>query len=129
MGKKNFQTKIYPCPEELKSTLAETFGLILFRDQLEAICSRLAGFNKKQAASMYCSPGIGYDDRYAMLRKNGATFLRNAKAKGHSEARVDEILWYIGYEKYSQPISRAESHEYVKYAYLHAFLVLYHPNA
>ena len=113
--------EIYRCPKELKPILAETFGLTLFLDQLETICSRIAGFNKKQVASMLISS--------AMFRKNGVKFLANAKSKGYAEACAEEIHWYIGYDKYSQPMSRAESHKYVKYAYLHAYLQLYYPNA
>lgn len=106
-------------PACLKPFLAETFGMLMFDDQLIAIGADVGGLSSPRALALY--HGISNSSNQRRIAQD---FLAGAKSKGFCIAEIDEALWYIGYTRYSQPSGRSDSRRYVREAYEHCLLWL-----
>src|SRR3989454_1138767 len=119
--------RVYQPPLEhplLKDALAETLGVILYRDQVLQVCQALAGFTAGQAEAL----------RRAMSRRRSRElmagfweeFKDGAAARGVSEATAQRVFTQvIAFSEFGFPKSHAAAFGLL--AYQSAWLRHYHP--
>ncbi len=106
-------------PACLKSYLAETFGLLMFDDQLVAIGAGVSGLSPRSSLSL-CHDISNEGNQRRIARK----FVIGGRARRIGVAELDEALWYLGYARYAQPTKRESARAYVRQAYEHSYLWL-----
>ena len=78
----------YPHPD-LEAVLAETFGVIVYQDQVLQIVNRFAGFSLGQADIL--RKAMGKKDRNEMIMQR-EKFIAGAMDKGHKKEKAEEIF-------------------------------------
>lgn len=79
---------------ELEPVLAETYGTILYQDQVMRIASAVAGFTLGEADLLRAAMGKKDKPKMAQQREK---FLRGAMARGVSEQQASELFDLIAY--------------------------------
>lgn len=75
----------------LKDILAETYGMILYREQIEAIATDLAGFASDEAVELWKSIAKLDHPRIACLCRQ---FVEGAEGKGCKRG-IAEVIWIV----------------------------------
>jgi DNA polymerase III subunit alpha len=113
---------VYPLPE-LEPILKETYGVIVYQEQVMQIASRLAGFSLGEADILRAAMGKKKKDEMARMR---AKFLAGAVARGVSEAKATEIFdlmaFFAGYG-----FNKSHSAAYAVISYQTAYLKANYP--
>ena len=113
---------VYPLPE-LEPILKETYGVIVYQEQVMQIASRLAGFSLGEADILRAAMGKKKKDEMARMR---AKFIAGAIAHGVAEAKATEIFdlmaFFAGYG-----FNKSHSAAYAVISYQTAYLKANYP--
>ena len=108
---------------ELKDILEESFGVIVYQEQVMQIASRLAGYSLGEADLLRRAMGKKKAEEMAKQRER---FLAGAKAKGHAQRKVDKIFdqmaKFAGYG-----FNKSHSAAYAYLAFVIAYLKTHYP--
>ncbi|MBI2818670.1 MAG: DNA polymerase III subunit alpha [Acidobacteria bacterium] len=112
----------YDLPE-LEEILAETYGVIIYQEQVMQIAHRLAGFTLGQADLLRRAMGKKKAEEMAALRER---FVSGAASKGHPKKKVirlfDLMEQFAGYG-----FNKSHSAAYAVLAYITAYLKANYP--
>src|SRR5437660_9255712 len=113
---------VYPLPE-LEPILKETYGVIVYQEQVLQIASLLAGFSLGEADVLRAAMGKKKKEGMARMR---AQFIDGALARGVSEAKATEIFdlmaYFAGYG-----FNKSHSAAYAVICYQTAYLKANYP--
>src|SRR3989304_8086526 len=113
---------LYDLPE-LKEILSETYGVIVYQEQVMQIANRLAGFSLGQADLLRRAMGKKKPQEMAALRDR---FVQGAVERGYPEKKVirvfDLMEQFAGYR-----FNKSHSAAYAVLAYLTAYLKAHYP--
>jgi DNA polymerase-3 subunit alpha len=113
---------IYDLPE-LKELLGETFGIILYQEQVMQISNRLAGYSLGEADML--RRAMGKKDPEAM-QKQRARFIEGALQRGHPQKKIEKIFdlmeQFAGYG-----FNKSHSAAYAFLAFVTAYLKAHYP--
>ncbi len=113
---------VYDLPE-LKELLEETFGVIVYQEQVMQIANRLAGFSLGEADLLRRAMGKKKPEEMAKQRER---FMEGAKANGHPQRKVDKIFDQMA--KFSgYGFNKSHSAAYAYLAYIVAYLKVHYP--
>ncbi len=116
-GKHGRKEVTYDFPE-LKEILGETYGVIVYQEQVMQISNRLAGYSLGEADILRRAMGKKKAEEMAAQR---ARFLAGAKAKGYAQKKVEKIFDLM--EKFAgYGFAKAHSAAYGFLAYVTAYL-------
>jgi DNA polymerase-3 subunit alpha len=109
---------------ELKDILEESFGVIVYQEQVMQISSRLAGYSLGEADLLRRAMGKKKVEEMAKQRER---FLEGAKAKGHHQQRkvekiFDQMAKFAGYG-----FNKSHSAAYAYLAFVIAYLKTHYP--
>ncbi len=123
LRKKGEKEVEYPHPM-LEDILSDTFGVILYQEQVMQIANRLAGFSMGKADILRWAMGKKKKKKMAELRKD---FVHGALANGVDERDADKIFdlmyFFSGYG-----FNKSHSAAYSLLSYYTAFLKANHPR-
>ncbi len=113
-------TYIFP---ELEEILGETYGIIVFQEQVMRIAVEIAGFSMSKADTLRKAMG---KKKQEIIDREGQNFIDGAIAKGYPKAKVRE-LWnqIVPFAKYG--FNKSHSVAYAHVAYLTAVLKTHYP--
>ena len=114
---------IYDFPE-LKDILEESFGVIVYQEQVMQISNRLAGYSLGEADLLRRAMGKKKVEEMAKQRER---FIAGAKAKGHTSQRkiekiFDQMAKFAGYG-----FNKSHSAAYSYLAYIVGYLKIHYP--
>ncbi len=113
---------VYDLPE-LKVLLEETFGVIVYQEQVMQISNRLAGFSLGEADLLRRAMGKKKAEEMAKQRER---FMEGAKAKGHPQRKVEKIFEQMA--KFSgYGFNKSHSAAYAYLAFIVAYLKVHYP--
>jgi len=108
---------------ELKDILEESFGVIVYQEQVMQISNRLAGYSLGEADLLRRAMG---KKKMEEMAKQRARFLEGAKAKGHSSRKVekifDQMAKFAGYG-----FNKSHSAAYAYLAFITGYLKTHYP--
>lgn len=107
----------------LEECLGDTFGVIVYQEQVMAITRKLCGFTPGEADGV--RKAIGKKDADKMA-EYGDKFVKGAVASGMDEGRA-EILWetILGFAGYA--FNKSHSYEYTLISWVTMWLKVYYP--
>ena len=118
-GRKSIQ---YDLPD-LKAVLEETYGVILYQEQVMQISSRLAGYSLGEADLLRRAMGKKKAEEMAKHREK---FVAGAMAKGHPQKKVEKIFdlmeQFAGYG-----FNKSHSAAYAYLAFVTAYFKAHYP--
>jgi DNA polymerase-3 subunit alpha len=122
--RKHGKAKIrYPHPA-LRETLEETYGVIVYQEQVMEIATRVAGFSMGEADTL--RRAMGKKDMAEMNRHRDA-FVTGAKEKGIGKEKAKEIYHLIKqFAEYG--FNKSHSAAYAMVAYQTAYLKAHYPT-
>jgi DNA polymerase-3 subunit alpha len=108
-------TYIFP---ELEEILGETYGIIVYQEQVMRIAVEIAGFSLAKADTLRKAMG---KKKQEIIDREGENFINGAVAKGHPKDKARQ-LWnqIVPFAKYG--FNKSHSVAYAHVAYLTAFL-------
>jgi DNA polymerase-3 subunit alpha len=113
---------IYDLPE-LKELLGETFGIILYQEQVMQISNRLAGYSLGDADMLRRAMGKKKPEEMAKQRER---FVKGALEKGHPQKKIEKIFdlmeQFAGYG-----FNKSHSAAYAFLAFVTAYLKAHYP--
>ena len=116
------QEIVYPLPE-LEPILKETYGVIVYQEQVMQIASRLAGFSLGEADILRAAMGKKKKDEMARMRTK---FITGAVQRGVTESKATEIFdlmaFFAGYG-----FNKSHSAAYAVVSYQTAYLKANYP--
>ncbi len=108
---------------ELKEILEETYGVIVYQEQVMQISNRLAGYSLGEADILRRAMGKKKAEEMASQRQR---FLEGAKAKGYNQKKIEKIFdlmeQFAGYG-----FNKSHSAAYAYLAYVTAYLKANYP--
>ncbi|HEX5430822.1 MAG TPA: DNA polymerase III subunit alpha, partial [Bryobacteraceae bacterium] len=108
---------------ELKDILEESFGVIVYQEQVMQISNRLAGYSLGEADMLRRAMG---KKKHEEMAKQRARFMEGAKARGHSLRKVEKIFDQMA--KFSgYGFNKSHSAAYAYLAYVVAYLKTHYP--
>ncbi len=118
-------TEAVPAVHEIVDRFtAETYGVMVYQEQIMQICHELGGLPLRQAYTLIKAIS---KKKQETINKERATFVAGAQQKGLSKPKADElyelILKFAGYG-----FNKSHSTGYAIVAYQTAFLKAYFPN-
>ena len=118
-GKKAI-TYIFP---ELEKILGETYGIIVYQEQVMRIAVQIGGFSMAKADMLRKAMG---KKKQEIIDREGQNFIDGAVAKGHPKDKVRE-LWnqIVPFAKYG--FNKSHSVAYAQVAFLTAYLKAHYP--
>jgi len=113
-------TYIFP---ELEEILAETYGIIVYQEQVMRIAVKIAGFTMAQADTLRKAMG---KKKKEIIDREGENFVQGGVAKGHPKAKMRR-LWeqIVPFAQYG--FNKSHSVAYAHVAYLTAYLKTHYP--
>jgi DNA polymerase-3 subunit alpha len=113
---------IYDLPE-MKEILSETYGVMVYQEQVMQISNRLAGYSLGEADLLRRAMGKKKAEVMATQREK---FVAGAKAKGHPQKKVEKIFDLM--EKFAlYGFPKAHSAAYAYLAFVTAYLKTHYP--
>ena len=108
---------------ELEKILGETYGIIVYQEQVMRIAVEIAGFSMAKADMLRKAMG---KKKQEIIDREGQNFIDGAVAKGHPKNKVRE-LWnqIVPFAKYG--FNKSHSVAYAHVAYLTAYLKTHYP--
>ncbi len=108
---------------ELKEILEETYGVIVYQEQVMQISNRLAGYSLGDADLLRRAMG---KKKLEEMTKQRERFIRGAEEKGHNRKKVEKIFdlmeQFAGYG-----FNKSHSAAYAYLAYVTAYLKAHYP--
>jgi len=118
-GRKAIQ---YDLPE-LRESLEETYGVILYQEQVMQISSRVAGYSLGGADMLRRAMGKKKAEEMAKQRE---TFVKGALERGHPQKKVEKVFDYM--EQFAgYGFNKSHSAAYAYLAYVTAYLKAHYP--
>ncbi len=113
-------TYIFP---ELEEILAETYGIIVFQEQVMRIAVKIAGFSMAKADTLRKAMG---KKKKEIIDREGENFVAGAVANGYPEDKVRR-LWeqIVPFAQYG--FNKSHSVAYAHVAYITAWLKVHYP--
>ncbi len=113
-------TYIFP---ELQEILGETYGIIVYQEQVMRIAVEIAGFSLAKADTLRKAMG---KKKQEIIDREGENFVSGAAAKGHPKDKARQ-LWnqIVPFAKYG--FNKSHSVAYAHVAYLTAYLKAHYP--
>lgn len=118
----NMKDVKYAVPE-LKDILSETYGVIIYQEQVIAIAKEIAGFSSVEADLLRYAMGKKMADKMDELKPK---FISGFAKKGYSEDVANEI-WDTIYKFSSYAFNKSHSTAYAKLAFQTAYLKANYP--
>ena len=122
--RKRDPSKIVYDPQELEPILKETYGVIVYQEQVMAIANRMAGFSLGQADLLRRAMGKKKHDEMAKQKER---FLVGASKKGFPEKKAekifDQMAYFAGYG-----FNKSHSAAYALVTFHTAYLKAHHPT-
>ena len=113
---------VYDFPE-MKEILEETYGVMVYQEQVMQISNRLAGYSLGEADMLRRAMGKKKAEEMAKQRER---FVEGAKAKGHPPRKVEKIFDLM--EKFAgYGFNKSHSAAYAYLAYVTAYLKAHYP--
>ncbi len=113
---------VYDLPE-LKQVLAETYGVIVYQEQVMQISNILAGYSLGDADILRRAMG---KKKVEEMEKQKATFVEGARKLGHPQKKIEKIFdlmaKFAGYG-----FNKSHSAAYAYLAYVTAYLKAHYP--
>ncbi|MDQ1470117.1 MAG: polymerase subunit alpha, partial [Bryobacterales bacterium] len=113
---------VYDVPE-LKELLGETFGIILYQEQVMQISNRLAGYSLGDADMLRRAMG---KKKLEEMTKQRERFVKGALEKGHPQKKIEKIFdlmeQFAGYG-----FNKSHSAAYAFLAFVTAYLKAHYP--
>ncbi len=123
IARKHGREKIEYPHEKLRPILEETYGIIVYQEQVIRIASEIAGFSLGKADILRRAMG---KKKIGEMQKLKGEFIAGAKANGLSERVAREIYDYV--EKFaSYGFNKSHSAGYALIAYQTAYLKAHYP--
>jgi DNA polymerase-3 subunit alpha len=123
IARKHGREKINYPHEKLRPILEETYGIIVYQEQVIRIASEIAGFSLGKADILRRAMG---KKKITEMQKLKGEFIEGAKANGLSEKVAREIYDYV--EKFaSYGFNKSHSAGYALIAYQTAYLKVHYP--
>jgi DNA polymerase-3 subunit alpha len=114
-------TYIFP---ELEEILGETYGIIVYQEQVMQIAVRIAGFSLAKADTLRKAMG---KKKVEIIEREGESFIRGGVANGFAEAKVRQLWEQIKpFAEYG--FNKSHSVGYAFVAYITAFLKAHYPE-
>ena len=112
-------TYIFP---ELEEVLGETYGIIVYQEQVMRIAVEIAGFSLAKADTLRKAMG---KKKQEIIDREGENFINGAVSKGHPKDKARQ-LWnqIVPFAKYG--FNKSHSVAYAHVAYLTAYLKTHH---
>jgi len=121
-GKHNPDKVIYP-HESLKVVLAETYGVMVYQEQILQIANVMAGYTLSEADIL--RRAIGKKKKY-LLDENKKRFTDQSLAKGYTREVADKVWGFIeAFANYG--FNKAHAASYAMIAYETAYLKAHYP--
>ncbi len=121
-GKKNPKKIKYLHPD-LKPILEETYGILVYQEQVTEIAHRLAGFSLSEADLLRMAMGKKKKD---LMRKGKIKFIKGCVEKGYSQKLAEQLFEFI--EKFAAyGFNKAHSASYATIAYWTAYVKAHYP--
>ncbi|MBD3854401.1 MAG: DNA polymerase III subunit alpha, partial [Acidobacteria bacterium] len=113
-------TYIFP---ELEEILGETYGIIVYQEQVMRIAVEIAGFSLGKADTLRKAMG---KKKQEIIDREGENFISGAVAKGHPKDKARQ-LWnqIVPFAMYG--FNKSHSVAYANVAYVTAYLKAHHP--
>ena len=113
-------TYIFP---ELEEILGETYGIIVYQEQVMRIAVEIAGFSLAKADTLRKAMG---KKKQEIIDREGENFISGAVAKGHPKDKARQ-LWnqIVPFAKYG--FNKSHSVAYAHVAYITAYLKAHYP--
>src|SRR5437764_291717 len=122
--RKNGQSKAKYLVPEMKEILEETYGVIVYQEQVMQIAQRVAGYTLGQADLLRKAMGKKIA---AMMAAERDKFVAGAQAQGYESRKANEIFDYIEpFARYG--FNKSHSVAYALVAYQTAWLKVHHPR-
>ncbi len=116
-GKKNPKTVKY-LHKDLKTVLEETYGILVYQEQVMTIATTLAGFNMSDADLLRMAVG---KKKKSLMEKGKKAFLEGMIAKGYPKTLGPKIFGFI--EKFAAyGFNKAHAASYALIAYWTAYM-------
>ncbi len=113
---------VYDLPE-MKEILEETYGVMVYQEQVMQISNRLAGYSLGEADLLRRAMG---KKKVEEMAKQRARFLEGAKAKGHPPRKIEKIFDLM--EKFAgYGFNKSHSAAYAYLAFVTAYLKAHYP--
>ena len=109
----------------LENILSNTYGIIVYQEQVMQICQQMAGFSLGQADILRRAMGKKQAD---IMERERAHFIEGALANDIDQATAERVYQYI-YEFANYGFNRAHAVVYSTLAYQLAYLKVYYPLA
>ena len=109
--------------ERLKEPLGETYGIMVFQEQVMRVCQIIAGYSMAEADTV--RRAVGKKD-YDLMQEITAEFVDRAVANGADESVAKTILEQIVAAS-SYSFNKAHSQSYGYMAYITAYLKAHYP--
>ncbi len=121
-GKKNPQKIKYLHPD-LKPILSETYGILVYQEQVTEIAHRIAGFTMSEADMLRMAMG---KKKKELMRLGQVRFLKGCADKGYSKKLAEQLFEFI--EKFAAyGFNKAHSASYATIAYWTAYVKAHYP--
>ncbi len=113
---------VYDLPE-MKEILEETYGVMVYQEQVTRLANRLAGYTLGEADMLRRAMG---KKKVEEMAKQRARFVEGAKAKGHPARKAEKIFDLM--EKFAgYGFPKAHSAAYAFLAFVTAYLKTHYP--
>jgi DNA polymerase-3 subunit alpha len=110
---------------DLKPILEETYGVLVYQEQVMAIANQIAGYTMSEADGFRMAMG---KKKKSLMKKEKEKFTKQAIDKGHSKALVDKLFAFI--EKFAAyGFNKPHSVSYALIAYWTAYMKANYPVA
>jgi DNA polymerase-3 subunit alpha len=122
--RKNGQSKAKFLVPEMKEILEETYGVIVYQEQVMQIAQRVAGYTLGQADLL--RKAMGKKDAVMMAAERDK-FVKGATSQGYDRKKANEVFDYIEpFARYG--FNKSHSVAYALVAYQTAWLKVHHPR-
>lgn len=121
--RKHGEEKIEYLHPLLEDILANTYGIIVYQEQVMQICQKMAGFSLGQADILRRAMGKKQAD---IMEKEREHFIEGAKQNGIDSSTAEKVYQYI-YEFANYGFNRAHAVVYSTLAYQLAYLKVHYP--
>lgn len=123
INRKHGRAQVVYDPPELKDILEETYGVMLYQEQVMQVANRMAGYSLGEADILRRAMGKKKADEMAKQRER---FLSGAKAKGFSARKAEKIFDLMAqFAEYG--FNKSHSAAYAYLAYLTGYLKANYP--
>ncbi len=121
-GKKNSKRIKYLHPD-LKTVLEETYGVLVYQEQVMQIANKLAGYSMSEADNLRMAMG---KKKKELMKKEKIKFINGCAKKGYSKVLAEKIFNFI--EKFaSYGFNKPHSASYGLIAYWTAYIKANYP--